>query len=60
MKIQFDSSQQFQTSAVESIVGLFKGQSLSKGNFELSLEEGSLKFNYNHMIITKCLRKYRK
>jgi type III restriction enzyme len=47
MKIQFDSSQQFQTSAVESIVGLFKGQSLSKGNFELSLEEGSLKFNYN-------------
>ena len=46
MKIQFDSSQDYQLAAVQSVVNIFKGQPLSKGNFEvsLSMEGASIAF----------------
>lgn len=37
MKIKFDSNQQFQLDALRSIVDIFEGQPLNKGDFEVSL-----------------------
>ena len=46
MKIQFDSSQDYQLAAVQSVVNLFAGQPLNKGDFEvsLSMEGASIAF----------------
>jgi len=42
MKIQFDSSQDYQLAAIRSVVDIFEGQPLAKGDFELSFAlEGS-------------------
>lgn len=38
MKLQFDAKQQFQIDAVESVVDLFDGQPLNKGDFQISFE----------------------
>ena len=49
MKLHFDPNQQFQLDAIKSIVALFEGQPLSKGDYEFSLSQasGSLQFNEN-------------
>ncbi|MEI6410018.1 MAG: DEAD/DEAH box helicase family protein [Bacteroidota bacterium] len=46
MKIQFDGSQDYQLAAVRSVVNIFEGQPLSKGDFEvsLSMEGASIAF----------------
>jgi type III restriction enzyme len=46
VKIQFDSSQDYQLNAVQSVVKIFEGQPLSKGMFEvsLSMEDASIAF----------------
>lgn len=46
MKIQFDSSQDYQLAAVQSVVRVFEGQPLSKGAFEVSfaMEGASIEF----------------
>lgn len=36
MKIQFDSSQEYQLAAIRAVVDIFEGQPLAKGDFELS------------------------
>jgi len=41
MKLQFDSKQQFQIDAVNSVVNLFEGQPLNKGDFELEIKKNS-------------------
>ena len=41
MKLQFDSKQQYQIDAVNSTVGLFNGQPLNKGDFELEIKKNS-------------------
>lgn len=38
MKIQFDSSQQYQLDATAAVVDLFEGQPLAQGRFEVSLD----------------------
>src|SRR5882724_408510 len=38
MKLQFDAKQQFQIDAVDSVVDLFDGQPLNKGDFQISFE----------------------
>lgn len=38
MKIQFDSKQQYQIDAVNSVIGIFNGQPLNKGDFELEIK----------------------
>lgn len=35
MKLKFESNQQYQTEAVKSVISLFEGQSLKRGDFEL-------------------------
>ncbi len=47
MKFQFDPNQEYQSQAISSIVDLFEGQPLNKGDFEFSLSqaEGSLIFS---------------
>jgi type III restriction enzyme len=40
MKLKFDSSQQFQLDAVASIVDLFDGQPLIKGDFSIEIDSG--------------------
>ena len=40
MKLKFDSSQQFQLDAIASIVDLFDGQPLNKGDFSVEIELG--------------------
>jgi type III restriction enzyme len=43
MKIKFDSNQQYQRDAIDAVLGLFDGQPLSTGAFELALSDsGSL------------------
>ncbi|MDP2208224.1 MAG: hypothetical protein Q8K98_05535 [Bacteroidota bacterium] len=39
MKLQFDSNQDYQLQAIQSIVDLFEGQPLNKGEFEFSLAQ---------------------
>src|SRR3990172_8646060 len=36
MKLQFDSSQEYQLAAVKSVVDIFEGQPLAKGDFEIA------------------------
>ncbi len=36
MKLHFDSKQEYQTKAVESVIKLFEGQTINKGEFELT------------------------
>jgi type III restriction enzyme len=38
MKLQFDPKQEFQIAAVDSVVDLFDGQPLNKGDFQISFE----------------------
>ncbi|MFH2069642.1 MAG: DEAD/DEAH box helicase family protein [Elusimicrobiota bacterium] len=49
MKLHFDPNQQFQIDAIKSIVDMFEGQPLSKGDYEFSISQdsGSLQFNEN-------------
>ena len=42
MKIKFDSNQQYQRDAIDAVLGLFDGQPLSAGEFELSLSDTGL------------------
>ena len=39
MKLHFDSKQEFQLEAVKAITDIFKGQSLSNGDFEFSINQ---------------------
>lgn len=42
MKLQFDSTQNYQLTAIKSVVNIFEGQPLAKGDFEISFAmEGS-------------------
>lgn len=49
MKLHFDSNQDYQLKAIQSVVDLFEGQPLNKGDFEFSLSDNSsgLKLNEN-------------
>ncbi len=37
MKLNFESHQQYQIDAIESVVGIFEGQPLESGDFEVEL-----------------------
>jgi len=58
MKLQFDSSQQYQLTAIQSVIDIFEGQPLNKGNFEVSVgtEGASLSFTEtgvgNNLVLT--------
>jgi type III restriction enzyme len=60
MKIQFDSTQDYQWQAVKSVVDIFKGQPLVKGDFEVSFaaEETSIAFTgkgvKNNLVLNKA------
>jgi type III restriction enzyme len=41
MKLQFDSKQQYQIDAIQSVVSLFNGQPLNKGDFELQIRSAN-------------------
>lgn len=41
MKIKFDSNQKYQRDAIDAVLGLFEGQPLSSGEFELALSYSS-------------------
>jgi len=49
LKLHFDSNQDYQLKAIQSVVDLFEGQPLNKGDFEFSLSDNSsgLKLNEN-------------
>ena len=38
MKLQFDPNQQYQLDAINAMVDIFKGQPLSKGDFEVEVK----------------------
>lgn len=46
MKLQFNSSQQYQIDAIQSVVDLFEGQPLNKGNFEVSFTQQGSSLDY--------------
>lgn len=39
MKLQFDKSEEYQLAAVKSVVDIFEGQPLAKGNFEITFAQ---------------------
>ncbi len=45
MKLHFDSNQQYQLDAINSVINLFEGQPLNKSEFELSGNGNTLDFN---------------
>ena len=47
MKLKFDSSQPYQLEAVRSVVDLFEGQPLNKGNFEVSFNQRGSSLSYS-------------
>lgn len=59
MKLQFDSSQDYQTQAVRSVVCIFEGQPLAKSDFEVSfaMDGASLAFSEtgvaNNLVLTQ-------
>ncbi|GBR76498.1 restriction endonuclease [Candidatus Termititenax persephonae] len=57
MQLHFDSSQQYQLDAIQAIVDLFEGQPLNKGDFEITFQDGSLKFDNhgvgNNLVLTE-------
>ncbi|MFD2522238.1 restriction endonuclease [Emticicia soli] len=46
MKLQFDGGQTYQLNAIQTVIDIFKGQPLAKGNFELSfaMEKSSISY----------------
>lgn len=59
MKLQFDSTQDYQLTAVRSVVNLFEGQPLAKGDFEVSfaMEGASIAYTErgvgNHLVLNE-------
>ena len=47
MKLHFDANQDYQLQAIQSVIDLFEGQPLSKGDFEFSLTENDLSLQLN-------------
>lgn len=47
MKLHFDSNQNYQLKAIQSVVDLFEGQPLNKGDFEFDLSENNSSLNLN-------------
>ena len=47
MKLHFDSNQDYQLKAIQSVVDLFEGQPLNKGDFEFSLSDNSSSLQLN-------------
>lgn len=47
MKLHFDANQEYQLQAIQSVVDLFEGQPLNKGDFEFSLTENDLSLHLN-------------
>ncbi len=45
MKLKFDPNQDYQLQAIKSIAGLFEGQPLNQGEFELSFEGSALPYS---------------
>ena len=46
MKLQFDAHQEYQLQAIQSIIDLFEGQPLNKGDFEISFASSQTQFSY--------------
>lgn len=57
MKLHFDPNQQFQIDAIQSIVNIFEGQPLNRGDFDLSFNSESYLFQEggigNRLLITE-------
>ena len=49
MKLQFDSSQDYQLKAIQSVVNIFEGQPLAKGDFELSVAMDGSSVDFGEM-----------
>ncbi|MEK7448825.1 MAG: hypothetical protein AAB019_04990 [Planctomycetota bacterium] len=49
MKLHFDQNQVFRIKVIKSIIDVFEGQPLNKGDYEFTLarDNGSLQFNEN-------------
>lgn len=47
MKLHFDSNQDYQLKAIQSVIDLFEGQPLNKGDFEFSLSDNSSSLQLN-------------
>ncbi len=45
MKLHFDSNQEYQLKAIQSVVNVFEGQPLNQGSFEFSMEQSGALLN---------------
>lgn len=59
MKLQFSATQDYQLEAVKSVIDIFEGQPLAKGDFEISLAMEGASIAYtekgigNNLVLTE-------
>ncbi len=47
MKLQFDATQSYQLTAIQSIIDIFEGQPLNQSEFDLAFADSQLSFEFN-------------
>ena len=56
MKLQFDSHQDFQLQAIQSVVDVFEGQPLNTGDYEFSLQQGDISLAFTENGVGNAIR----
>ncbi|MGA3287379.1 MAG: DEAD/DEAH box helicase family protein [Bacteroidota bacterium] len=56
MKLQFESNQEFQLQAIQSIVDVFEGQPLNTGDYEFSLEATNTSLQFSEYGVGNAIR----
>jgi len=56
MKLQFDSNQEYQLEAIQSVVDIFEGQPLNAGDYEFSLEQANTSLNFTEYGVGNAIR----
>lgn len=56
MKLQFESNQDHQLQAIRSVVDIFEGQPLNRGDYEFSLEQANTSLNFTENGVGNAIR----
>jgi len=56
MKLQFESNQEYQLQAIQSVVDIFEGQPLNTGDYEFSLQQANTSLNFTENGVGNAIR----
>jgi len=56
MKLQFESNQEYQLQAIQSVVEIFEGQPLNTGDYEFSLQQTNTSLNFTENGVGNAVR----